>query len=207
MRTMYAGLKPVPAAICMAALLLLPLRGQDAGSEKCLGGRLSAPIRIEVYSDFQCLGCRMLYLDISKKVLQEYCAANKVCLIYHEFPLDGHKYAREAARYSVAAQALGRKQWQAVVDSLYIEQPQWSENGMVSAAVVKALSPEDYRRLLKILQSPAVNAALDRDIALAKGKEINTTPTFIVTARGKEQRIVGGVPYPVLKDFIDRTLK
>ena len=28
-----------------------------------------------------------------------------------------------------------------------------------------------------------------------------------VPAAGREQRIVGGVPYPALKDFFDRTLQ
>jgi protein-disulfide isomerase len=207
MRSRRLGLKPFPAAVIAAALLLLPVKGQDAAPEQCLGGRLDAPIRIEVYSDFQCPGCRVFYLETMKKVLQDYCALNKVCLIYREFPLNGHPYAREAARYSVAAQRLGRKQYQAVVESLYIHQPQWSENGKVSDAVVRALSPEDYQRLKKILQSASLNKIIDREVAVGKRMEITTTPTFIVTAGGREQRIVGVVPYPVLKDFFDRTLR
>jgi len=201
------GLKPVPAALLAAAILLLPASGQDADAERCLGGRPDAPILIEVFSDFQCPGCRQFFLDTIKKVLQDYCAGNQVCVTYREFPLDGHKYAREAARYSVAAHVLGRKQYQAVVEALYFQQPQWSEDGKLAAAVAKALSPEDSQRLRKILQDNSINRAIDRDVALGRRREITTTPTFFITARGREQRIVGGVPYPVLKDFFDRMLK
>ena len=207
MKIRRLGLKLVPAAFFAAAFLLLPASGQEAAPDQFLGGRRDAPIRLEVYSDFQCLGCRVFYLETVKKVLQDYGALNKVCVLYREFPLNGHPYAREAARYAVAAQRLGRKQYQAVVESLYIHQREWSENGRVSTAVVKALSPEDYQRLWKILQANSINQTIDRDVAWGRSREITMTPTFFIIAGGREQRIVGGVPYQVLKDFFDRTLK
>jgi hypothetical protein len=36
---------------------------------------------------------------------------------------------------------------------------------------------------------------------------VNSTPTFFVTMGGKEQRVVSGLTFPLLKAFIDPYLK
>ncbi len=176
-------------------------------TEQCLGGQLDAPIRIETFSDFQCPACRALYLDTMKPVLQDYASRDKVCVIYREFPLPIHQFSRQAARYSKASQKLGHRQWAAVVDALYTDQPRWSNDGSVELTVAKALSAEDFEKVKKLLQDPSLNEAIDKEIALGQKREVQSTPTFFVTAVGREQRVVGGIPYPVLKDFFDKIVK
>ncbi len=196
------------AALVMVALAIPCVAwGADSACERCLGGGLESPIKIEVFSDFQCPACRSLYLDTMKQVLKDYCSLGKVCVIYHEFPLAMHAYAREAARYSLAAQKVGHEQWLSVVDVLYTYQPAWSQNGAVQAAVEKALSPSDFQKVLKQLQDPSINETIERDIALGQKREVQSTPTFFVTAVGKEQKVTGGLPYSVLKDFFDKIVK
>lgn len=200
-------------AMFVALLLLLasalPASGvaADQSCEQCLGGAPDAPIKIEVFSDFQCPACRELYMDTMKLVLRDYCSLDKVCVIYHEFPLQGHPYSREAARYSLAAQKLGRLQWTAVVDSLYANQAVWSDKGTVQAAVARALSPDDFQKVLKLIQDPSINGTIERDIALGQKRDVQSTPTFFITALGREQKVVGGLPYNVLKEFFDRIVK
>ncbi len=179
----------------------------DQNCEQCLGGWLDAPIKIEVFSDYQCPACRSLYMDTMKYVLRDYANLDKVCVIYREFPLAMHQYSREAARFSLAAQKLGRPQWLAVVDSLYANQDSWSKDGMVGVAVAKALSPTDFQKVLKLKDDPSINETIERDIALGQRREVQSTPTFFVTAQNKEQKVVGGMPYPVLKQFFDRVVK
>jgi protein-disulfide isomerase len=200
-------------AMFVALLLLLipalPVSGVAAGQscEQCLGGAPDAPIKIEVFSDFQCPACRELYMDTMKLVLRDYCSLDKVCVIYREFPLQNHPYSREAARYSIAAQKLGRLQWMAVLDSLYAEQAVWSQKGTVQATVARALSPEDFQKVLKLIQDPSINGTIERDIALGQRRDVQSTPTFFVTALGKEQKAVGFLPYNVLKQYFDRIVK
>ncbi len=179
----------------------------DQGCEQCLGGWLDAPIKIEVFSDYQCPACRALYLDTMKYVLRDYANLDKVCVIYREFPLAMHAYSREAARFSLAAQKLGRSQWLAVVDSLYSNQDSWSRDGMVGVAVAKALSPSDFQKVLKLKDDPSIDETIQRDIALGQKRDVQSTPTFFVTALDKEQKVVGGLPYPVLKHFFDSIVK
>jgi protein-disulfide isomerase len=193
--------------ILMGLTLTAQAAPADQNCEQCLGGWADAPIRIEVFSDFQCPACRALFLDTMKYVLRDYASVDKVCVIYHEFPLAAHPYSREAARYSVAAQKLGRQQWVAVVESLYKDQDEWSKTGQVQMAVAKALSLPDFERVLKLKQDPSINEVIERDIALGQKREVLSTPTFFVTALNREQKVVGGLPYLTLKQFFDQIVK
>lgn len=192
---------------CLLAALATPAAGADQNCENCLGGGLDAPIKIEVFSDFQCPACRSLYMDTMKQVLKDYSSSDKVCVIYHEFPLAMHPHAREAARYALAARRLGRQQWLAVVDSLYADQPLWSQNGMVQVSVARVLSPTDFQALMKTLQDPSINQAIDRDIALGQERKVQSTPTMFVTSLGREQKVEQVLPYPVLKNYFDKIVK
>jgi protein-disulfide isomerase len=203
----WKAVKIVALAYFVVLALPIMIMAADQSCDGCLGGGLDAPIKIEVFSDFQCPACRALYLDTMKQVLRDYASAGKVCVIYHEFPLAMHQYAREAARFSLAAQKLGRDQWLAVIDVLYTYQPAWTQNGAIQTAIEKALSPSDFQKLQKILLEPSINETIDRDVALGQKKEVQSTPTFFVTALGKEQKITGGLPYSVLKDFFDKIVK
>ncbi|NWG14655.1 MAG: thioredoxin domain-containing protein [Acidobacteria bacterium] len=199
---------PIPILILLfTGSASLPVQAADLTPEQYLGGKLDAPIRIEVFSDFQCPACRTLYLDVMLKVLQDYSSQNKVCLIYHEFPLRNHTLSRVAARYSKAAQRLGTKQWRAVMESLYDKQAVWGWDGSVDAVVFGALDKEDFLKLKQLLDDPSIEAAIEREVTLGEKRNVQSTPTFFVYAAGKEQRIVGSVPYRVLKDFFDRTLR
>src|SRR5262245_5573760 len=95
----------VVVALCQIVLLaaLPSTRGAQPPEEAVLGGSLDAPIKLEIFSDFQCPSCRALYMDTIKQVLAEYCTQGKVCVVYRDFPLQMHQYAREAARYAQAA--------------------------------------------------------------------------------------------------------
>ncbi len=175
--------------------------------EQCLGGWLDAPVKIEVFSDFECPACKVFFLDTMKYVLTDYASIDKVCVIYREFPLPMHKYSREAARYSLAAQKLGRQQWLAVMNSLYTNQEAWAKDGSVQAYVASALSPEDFQKALKLKDDPSITQTIERDVALGQRLQVQSTPTFFVTALNKEQKVVGGLAYPVLKQFFDRVVK
>jgi protein-disulfide isomerase len=191
----------------LALALPTPASAEDQSCEQCLGGGLDAPIRIEVFSDFECPACRGLFMETMKQVLKDYCVPDKVCVIYREFPLPMHRYSRVASRYSMAAQKLGRQQWLAVVESLYADQAVWSQNGLVNVSVARALSPLDYQKVQKLIDDPSINQSIERDVALGQKREIQQTPTFFVTALGKEQKVVGMLPYNVLKDFFDKIVK
>jgi protein-disulfide isomerase len=193
--------------LAVALLPAAPAQSEGPRPEQCLGGGLDAPIRVEIFSDFECPGCREFYLNTIRPVLKEYCSVDKVCVIYHEFPLPGHRYSLQAAQYSKAAQRLGRKQWSSVLDALYEKQPKWLQDGKVDDAVFEALGADDYFRVRRLLLDPAIDSAIQEEIAAGRKKDVTATPTLFVNAIGREQKVVGALPYRVLKGFFDRIVK
>ncbi len=190
----------------LAVFAAVPAQTPQLTAEQVVGGKLDAPVRIEVFSDFQCPACRGFFLDSIQKVLENYCSQDKVCVIYHEFPLKNHNLARLAARYSKAAQRLGRKQWLTVMGALYTNQAEWTWDGSVDAVISRTLSPQDFAELKKRLEDPSIDTAIDQEVALGEKRQVTSTPTFFLSSGGKEERVVGGVPYVVLKGYIDRLI-
>ena len=187
-------------------LLGAGMRAMAQGDGACVGGKSTSPVKIEVFSDYQCPACQQFYLHTMRSVLSEYADAGKVCVIYREFPLSMHQHAREAAQYGDAAQRLGPRYWALVTDALYQSQDQWSRDGKIEPVVAAALTKEDMARLKKEMANPAVAAAIERDIALAKQRDVNQTPTFFVTGKGKTEKVAGSVQYPILKRYLDSLL-
>jgi protein-disulfide isomerase len=194
-------------AITVGAISHAPAQTADLKSDQCLGGEPDAPIRIEVFSDFECPACRQLYIESMRQVLKDYCIPDKVCLVYHEFPLQGHKYSRLAARYAKAAQKMGRKPYQAVVDALFENQEKWALDGSVDDFAFKALGADPYFSLKKLLLDPSIDSSIDAEIAMGNKKEVTSTPTLFLTALNREQKAVGYVPYLILKDYFDKIVK
>jgi protein-disulfide isomerase len=175
--------------------------------EQCLGGKPDAPIRVEVFSDFECPACKQLYLETMRLVLKDYCIPEKVCLVYHEFPLQGHKHSRQAARYTKAAQKMNQKAWQTLVEAFFVNQEKWSQDGSVDDIAFKALGADQYFNLKKLLLDPAIETEIDAEVAMGQKLDVQSTPTFFVYALNKEQKVVGFLPYLMLKDFFDRIVK
>jgi protein-disulfide isomerase len=189
------------------ALLSTPVQSADETAGQILGGSLNSPIRIDVFSDFQCPACRELFLRTIRPVLQDYSSKDKVCVIYHEFPLPMHQYAREAARYSEAAARLGQQKLLPVFDSLFTDQPQWAKDGSIELSIAKALPSEDVQKLRKAMLDPAINADIENQIQLGLKKEIQSTPTMFISYPGRQQKVEGVIEYTVLKQFIDSIVK
>jgi protein-disulfide isomerase len=190
------------------ASLVLPFQPPALAAGRILGGSLSAPIKIEVFSDFECPSCRELYLDVMRRIIGEYCAQNKVCLIYHEFPLTSiHPYSLEAARIAEAAARLGRDKELKIFDVLFMDQAPWSQDGKFEASIAKVLSRAEMQKVKTLMRDPGINAAIQKEVQLGQQRQIRSTPTFFLIANGKEQRVEGRVTYIALKQFLDMTLR
>jgi len=201
-------------AITLAVLILtlipqVPLISQARTTPplNCLGGASDAPIQMEVYSDFQCEYCRLLYLETITQVLKNYTPSNKICVLYYEFPLERHPYSRKAARYSLAAQRVGKKQWLAVIDALYTKQEQWGQDGNIDAALKGTMSVDDFDLTKKIMQDPSIEEAIKRDMDLGEKRGVTGTPAIFLTVLNKKHPKYSYAPYQVWKDFFDTIVK
>lgn len=174
----------------------------------CLGTNPAAPVVVEVFSDYQCPGCRRFYLEVGRQVLADYAMKGKVCVVYREFPLQQHQHAREAARYARAAGRLGQEQWIKVTDALYLRQSSWGTTGQVEDTVARALSDKDMEQVRKWVDAdPAIDAEITEDMQEGRQRGVSSTPTIFVTADGKSQNIPAGVAYANLRRYLDSLLQ
>jgi protein-disulfide isomerase len=173
-----------------------------------LGGPPQSPVRIEVYSDFECPHCRDLYLTVIRQILQDY--SNRVCVVYHEFPLFTHRYSQEAARYSEAASRMGQQTLLRVSDALFMDQASWSQTGRIDAVIAKALPREEFQKLKRIMQDPGVTLEVEKEKQKGLQAGINSTPIVFIYYYGRQQKVdtrEGSITYPVMKRFLDSVLK
>ncbi len=177
---------------------------QEVAPNKAFGSK-TAPITMEVFSDFQCPSCRQLYLQTLRPLLDDYVPAGKVYLIHRDFPLPIHPYSREAARYANAAARLGK--FEPVVAALFDNQAKWSADGNVEGVVASVLTPAELKRVQQIVHSPQVDAAIQQDIDLGNRAPVRQTPTAIISFHGQQYPVVGVVSYPILKRFLDDLLR
>ena len=180
---------------------------QDVPPDKNLGSR-SAPVVMEVFSDYSCPVCRTFYQNATRPIIDEYVASGKVYLIHRDFPLKGvlgHEHSREAALYANAAARIGK--FQEVDAALYEKQEVWTRMGNVEAVVAAVLNPRDMKRVQELVSSGKMDQYVDADAALGTSKSVRSTPTIFLTAHGKTDQIPGNVSYPLLHRFIDEQLR
>jgi protein-disulfide isomerase len=203
-RTMTATIVLVATGIILASCAQPGSGGQQ---EFYAGGLPSAPVKLEVFSDYQCPSCRVFYLTALRYVLTDYSMQNRVSVVYHDLPLQGHRYSREASRYALAAQRLGREYWTRLTEAFYEDQTLWSQDGRLDVIAMSVLGQADFARIKTILQDPAIEQELEGELALATARQVRSTPTFFLYSKSGVQRIEGAVPYSVLKVYLDRLLK
>lgn len=169
-------------------------------------GVATAPIRIDLYSDFQCPACKALHDQILPYLLNDYVKPGKVYIVAHEFPLPMHPYAREAASYAVAAAKYGL--YAPVADRLFQTQPVWSQNGKVWDSLTPMLSPDQQKKIQAASKDPAVLAMIDQDVQLGQRERIQSTPTVMFTIRGgKKFPLPWPIKYSFLQSMLDGYLK
>jgi protein-disulfide isomerase len=194
--------------IILFILLILPAGASNYLEPKGLvmGGSLDSPVRIEIFANFECTHCREYYLRTIKKVLKEYASENKVCVIYHEFPFQSHKYDRKAARFAEAASRIGQDTLLKVYDAFYTEQATWYENGKLEEVLKKALSKDEFDKIMEISKDPEIDSLIEAQYQLAMEKGLDATPTTFIFYAGKEKQVEGVLTYIVLKGFIEQIL-
>jgi protein-disulfide isomerase len=206
-------MKYIKFSFALLWLLSFPAYSADTGGH-LLGGSAKSPIKIEVFSDFECPHCRELYISVIRPVLRDYSSKGSVSVVYYAFPLNQHKYAREAARYSEAASRISQEVLLRTYETFYRDQADWTENGKLEGKLEDVLSkalPGEIAKLKKIMQDPSIDAAIKKDIGLGDKNKVTGTPTLLISyPPGKQQRVEmskGPLVYDTLKRFLDQILK
>ncbi len=184
-----------------------PAAALDLTALKSVGSK-SAPITIEVFSDYQCPQCRIFYLETARQLMQTYIPAGKVYYVHRDFPLSMHSHSREAARWASAAALAGV--FETAEQTLYTKQEDWGSTGKIDDALSSAISAADMKkvRTIEATQGPQIDAAIASDMALGNSRGVNGTPTIYVFHKGQMTPLPpGGVNYSLLKQYIDYLLQ
>ena len=179
--------------------------GAPASSGSKAVGSASAPITIEVFSDYQCPACRELYLETLRPLIDNYVLTGKVYLIHRDMPLTVHQYSRLAARYGDAAAHVN--ELEKVSTALFLNQMQWSIDGNVDRVVAQVLTPAEMRQVRQLVESGKMDAAIDSDVERARTFSVRQTPTMVITHKGRSDPVVGVIPYSMLRQYLDELLK
>jgi protein-disulfide isomerase len=170
-------------------------------------GSPTAPVRIELFSDFTCPHCKHFHEEMLPQLMKDYVIPGKVYLVDRAFPLtgQGHEHSREAFTYAVAAARIGK--YPQVADALYAQQVTWALGGNVWAAVASALpSPADQKKVQALAKDPGVLAEIDAEYKEAADSGLNQTPTMVLTAGGRRYALPPATDYRLLKSMIDAYL-
>src|SRR5262249_37625820 len=133
-----------------------------------------------------------------------YVNGGKVYLIHRDFPLPMHAYSKIAARYVRAASQLGKGEQ--AEKALFDNQEKWEQSGDVDGILAGALPPPDMAKIRPVAKGTSLDAAIEKDLALGKGYNVNQTPTTIIRYKGQTYPVVGVVSYDVLHSFLDQLL-
>lgn len=167
-------------------------------------GPVTAAVRIDLFSDFECPACKALHEQTVKRVKEDFARQGKIRLVHHDFPLPQHKQARRAATLAAAADKLGK--FDVVADALFRQQETWSKAGNVDDVVDSVLTPDERKRIDELAKDPAIAANIERDIQLGNRMQVNSTPTMVITHNGKPSPVVGVVTYQVFSRYLNSLL-
>jgi len=140
--------------------------------------KVSSPVVLEEYGDYQCPPCGQLYPEL-KQIEKEY--GNQVQIVFHHFPLVKiHKNALVAARAAEAARKQN-KFWE-MHDLLYRNQKEWSELAdprpvLVSYAKQLSLNLDVFNG---DLDSNQIDQKIVADIQRGNAQGVTGTPTVFL---------------------------
>ena len=194
-------------AVALAVALPCLAQAPEADKGKALGTP-SAPITIEVFSDFTCPHCKHFHEEELPALMRDYVSKNKVYLVMRDFPLTGagHQYSRMAATYATAAARIGK--YTPVADALFNNQDftkptSWVMNGQVWQCVAAVLTPADQAKIQALAKDPGVIAEVERELQEGISTGVNSTPTLVVNRDGKRFPVPSTVDYSLLRQFLD----
>ena len=191
---------------CTLVIGTVPSQNAKSASTEIVksAGVFTAPISIEVFSDFQCPSCKAFHEQTLRPLMDDYVAKGKVYLVHRDFPLPQHSHAREAACYACAAGRIGK--YEAACDVLFRQQSVWAADGKVADTVCSVLSPREAKMVRSLANDPQILASVDHDVELGHLSGVQRTPTMVISYKNQRYPVSGAVNYDILRRFLDQLL-
>ncbi len=166
----------------------------DIGRAPTFGPK-NAPIKVVVYSDFECPFCGRVNPSIAQ-LKKEY--KGKIQFAFKHYPLPFHKNATLAAIATLAAHRQG-KFWE-MHDKLFENQKALQRPDLVGYAKGLGL---DVSKFEKDLDDPELGKWVKQDMADGSKIGVRGTPATFING----YMVSGAQPYAAFKTIVDRELK
>jgi protein-disulfide isomerase len=161
---------PAPAAAAVRKLV----DGPDLASGVRLLGRADAPVKMVVFSDFQCPFCAVFHQTVQRVRARH---PNRVAIAYRHLPLDAiHPHARAAGLAAECAGEQGR--FERYADLLFAQQDAIGQKAWVGFA--REAGVPDVGAFDACMAERRWAGRVDQDARLAEAMDIGVTPTFII---------------------------
>ena len=196
-------MKNLIASLFLFALIAGSAEQKSMPPGKTLGVS-TAPITIEVFSDYECTHCKLLYEETLRPLMRDYVAKGKVYFIHRDYPLPQHVNARPAACLANASRQVNK--YEDVCAALFRQQAVWSANGNIEAAVATVLTPAELTKVRLLAKDPRITAEMEGDIALGQKLHVTSTPTMVIAFKGRSNPISGAINYSFLRSYLDDLL-
>jgi protein-disulfide isomerase len=174
-------------------------------------GKVSAPITIIEFSDFQCPFCARFHIETLPKIMNEYIINGQVKLVFRDFPIQSiHPNALPA---SVAAECANEQgKFKEMHDMLFEKQNDWNNQSTDNAIITFNQYATDIELENKKFDSCLKNGKyieeIQKDLEDGRMYGISGTPGFFV---GNNQigfiELKGAQPFESFKKIIDSQLK
>jgi len=172
----------------------------DIDPHKAFGSK-SAPIVMEVFSDYQCPACRTFFETTNRQLMDNYVSTGKVYLVHRDFPLPMHAYSRVAAQYARAAAEIGKVE--PVEKVLFDNQDKWEQTGDVDGTVASALTPAEMNKVRALVKGGTLEGLIQKDVQLGQMYRVSQTPTTVFHAKGQTFPYAGVMSWDGLRQFLD----
>lgn len=156
----------------------------DLAGSPVRGGE-RAPVTIAVYSDFQCPYCSQLE-PVLKQLLGKF--PKEVKVVFKNYPLGFHKFARSAATAALAAQEQG-KYWE-YHDKLFENYASLSDDKFLEIARSLKLDMEKFKSKRV---DPGIQELINRDISEAQDNGVTGTPYLFINGKPIKDRSFEGM--------------
>ena len=156
-------------------------------------GPSDAPVVIVEFGDFQCQSCAKASFLLDQ-ILEMY--PKKVKIVFKNYPLEYHKYARIAAAAALAAGKQG-KFWE-FHDLLFENQEELNDQKIKEISESLSL---DWRKLSKDMKKPAVLAMINSDKSEADRVGIDKVPTIFINGKRLKDITLPGIKAVIEKEL------
>jgi len=171
-------------------------------------GKVSAPITIIDFSDFQCYLCNRFVKNTEPLMNQSYIQTGKVALVFNHLPNRGF----DSMGAALAAQCTNDqgKFWQ--FHNLLYSNQKAIDSGWVSKENLKNFALQipglDIKRFDRCFDSEKYKSFVQKNIELALSFGFKETPSFIVeNSNGSSQETMSGaLPFESFKAVIDKKI-